>query len=287
MSIQAMDERINELNKDCSKFRMLAEELASDKQRQRNEFIVLQTKAAKITSNLKHLAMHISNYLEENKSLRKQLDRCEKRQHLGIHDMTPRPDYREIFKRREFRHFKDDFLLKILRQELTSTEVVEQVIDVVKVLESKMHFESGNPQTPLRTSMAVRSPKQTKNSQKKAAKGTRPPPLETSAMPEERNDLLVKQKTMQQNDASYRLTESMTPLSGNLLSNVGISMLSPARRKQVAGQLRPRRPSSSESRSISLDSAASRLSDKDYATIREIERGMQDINKDFEKIVNI
>lgn len=248
--------------------------------------MVLQAKAAKMTSSLKNLAMHIAGHLEENKLLKKQLDKCDKRLHLGIHDMTPRPDYREIFKRREFQHFKEDFLMKILRQELTSAEVIEHTIDVVKAYESRLHFagtqanlSSPAPQTQTRLAAPKGLKKKTLASLKQLA-------LEGPA--EGRGSLWAKPKTGQAPEGgSSRHTESGSPRSSRLLSTAGVNgtgLPLAARRQQGT---RPRRPSGSRSSSSSLDSVASRLSDQNYAAVRAIEQGMDDINKDLQRLVNI
>lgn len=288
ITIHDLNQKFKQLDKDGSQFRSKAEELEADKQKQRNEFIVLQAKAVKMTNILKNLAMYISGHLEENKLLKKQLERCDKRLHLGVHDMTPRPDYREIFKRREFKHFKEDFLMKILRQELTTSEIIENIIDVVKGYESRLHFARGTHQQNQSSQQLQPKPVTSKTLKKKTLASLKQLALEGSGGMEGRGSLIGKQKTAQvQEGGSSRHTESGSPRSSRLLSTAGANNMAPQQRRIPPFQRRPPSGSRSSSSSSSLDSVASRLSDQNYAAVRAIEQGMEEINKDLQKLVNI
>jgi hypothetical protein len=287
LNIHSLNDKLKRQDQDGSEVRHKAEKLAADKQNQLNEFIVLQAKALKMTNTLKSLAAHISTYIDDNKKLRKKLEMCDKKAHLGYHDMTPRPDYREIFKRRDFKHFKDDFLMKILRQEMSSAEVVDQMIDVIKAYEAHQYFTAPQTMAALVSPTNSKPSKTSKPATKKTVTALKQLALENSGLLEGRGSLWGPQKSNAPVDASSRHTESVTPRSSRLMSNNGVPVQPLSRRMMVPKPSKVVRPSSSRSSSSSLDSIASRLSDQDYAAIREIEKGMEDINKDFQKIVNI
>lgn len=116
------------------------EQLESVRQKQKFEFMTLQNKASQMASSLKGLARNISAYIEENKLLKKKLNAVEKRHNMGFHDMTPRPNYREIFQRRGFQHFKENFSLRVMQQHYSSSEIIEELVDHIKGLESKQYI---------------------------------------------------------------------------------------------------------------------------------------------------
>lgn len=287
LKIMELEKRFRDITRERSTLNVQLEDLQSDKMRQRNEFIVLQAKATKMTNVLRKLASNISTYLSENKLLRHQLEKCEKRQHLGLHDMTPRPDYREIFRRREFKHFKEDFGIKILRQEYTTSEIIELVIDVAKAYESKIHFTGASLQSP--DTLAYM----------KAGKDAKPKVLKKKLTRPSGKELLIQTEAPRASragsrrqigvDASSKNTESTTPKSGRFLGQQASTLTTGnlKMRPQMGARKASRRVESSESSSSSLDSIASKLSDEDYRDIRTLEKGMDEINKDFKKLVDI
>lgn len=288
LKISEMKAESSQLDREGSSMKRLVEDLTLDKQRQRNEFMVMQSKALKMTGVLKRLAMNISTYLEENKLLRKKLERCDKRQHLGFHDMTPRPDYREIFKRREFKHFKEDFILKIMQQEYSTVDIVEQLIDVVKAYESKLHFTGGSNR------VMPESLNNLKLSKDKTRQQTKPGIPRTSTQ-----DILIQFEGRNQSRGESRRQIALDGLSKNeenlsRRSSQQNNQASPSRGGVGLGdglknqpKKEPKREDSGDSEGNSLDSMASKLSDQDYKDIKTIGRGMEEINKDFTRLVNI
>jgi regulator of replication initiation timing len=276
------------MDREGSSMRRMVEDLTMDKQRQRSEFMVMQAKALKMTSALKRLAANISTYLEENKLLRIQLERCDKRLHLGLQDMTPRPDYREIFRRREFKHFKDDFSLKIMQQEYTTADVVEQLIDVVKAYESKHHFTAGSNRVMPESLTNIRQSKDKKQGQAKPGL----PRLVTqdSLMPTGgRQVSRVDSKRQIKVDGLSRNEDSTSNRSSRKVSLAGFgrgsSEMNQPRDSRSQRDVKARK--SSDSEDCSSQSAASKLSDRDYQDIRTLEQGMDEMNKDFGRLVNI
>ena len=130
----------NQQQKEIIYLKETVEQLETLRQKQKFEFLTLQNKASQMAGSLKGLARNISAYLEENKLLKKKLAAVEKRHNMGFHDMTPRPNYRDIFQRRGFQHYKDNFSLKIMQQQFSSSEIIEELVDHIKGLESKQYI---------------------------------------------------------------------------------------------------------------------------------------------------
>lgn len=286
IKIEELEYRFRDIDRERGAVMMQVEDLKMDKMRQKNEFMVLQAKATKMTNVLRRLASNISTYLGENKLLRNKLENVEKRQHLGLHDMTPRPDYREIFKRREFKHFKENFTLKIMQQEFSTSDIVEQMIDVVKAYESRLYFTGGTNNSP-ETFANLKQIKDLKPKKSNARIG-RTSGNNFNAQVEARRSSRVGSRRNIPVDLSSKNTEHNTSKSSRLITQQGQQF--PTGNIKARTQLVIRRSQAkleSSKSSSSLDSIASKLSDQDYQDIRTLEIGMKDINKDFKKLVDI
>jgi hypothetical protein len=137
-SIEVLKKKIKATQENELDMKQTVEEIKNDKKRQRDEFIMLQAKALKMSNTVKKLASNIASYLEENQLLKKKLERVQQRDQLGFMDMTPRPNYREIFNRRKYKHAKEHFGLKIMQQHFSTQEVVEELIDQIKIQEARI-----------------------------------------------------------------------------------------------------------------------------------------------------
>lgn len=80
----------------------------------------VKVRAAKMSLTLKQFTDKITRYIEENKHLKSQLEYIQLKNSLGYEALTPRPNYQEIFKRRNLDVKKDNLGLKIMGGKLTS-----------------------------------------------------------------------------------------------------------------------------------------------------------------------
>jgi hypothetical protein len=136
-TIELLKKKMKAMQENEMNMKRTVEEVKNDKKRQKDEFVMLQAKALKMSNTLKKLASNIASYLEENSLLKKKLERMQERDQMGFMDMTPRPNYREIFNRRKYKHVKEHFGLRIMQQHYSTKEVVEELIDQIKSLETK------------------------------------------------------------------------------------------------------------------------------------------------------
>lgn len=298
VSIDKLQTKLKEIESETKLSRGIIDDLKSKRLKQRDDFIMMQAKAKKMSNSLKSLVTNINTYLEENKLLKKQLERTEKRHYLGFLDMTPRPNYREIFNRRQFTHYKEDLPLKIAQQHFSTSDVIEELIDMIKAIESKSHFvkkdtsvgDSGQIMKNLEHKNTIISRVSTMNNRKNRSRIQ-----EVSGA----DGLTIAQKSSRR--ISRRVKEnvasgSLTPRSNLVKKNTQVEWNSTqALRKQLPGSVfrdsgvpsQARSRSASSKNSSSMDSMISKLTQKNYDLVRDLEKGMEEINKDFNKLVMI
>jgi hypothetical protein len=276
LTVESQLVRLKTADKEGSYYKEQYHEIKADKQKQKEDFAALQTRAVKMGNSLRTLASNITSYLEENKLMKKKLDRVEKRHELGLHDMTPRPNYKEIFARRGFTHFKDDLGLKIIQQQYSSSEVVEELIDMIKALEVKKHFSNG---------MLIGKSIDNHSSNPRRARRKNDSIHDYGLNNLDRPMLLGSRRDMRPLDAG-----AQTPRSANR-SRLNVPLPPPRADADTSRMTQndspPNSSPESSSKSSDVDSQVSELSDHNYKLIRNLEQDMEGIKKGFSDLVQI
>ena len=74
-----------------------------------------------MSNTLKKFTEKITRYIEENKVLKNKLERIQQKNNLGYECLTPRPNYQEIFKRRNLDVKSDKLGIRINAGKLSSS----------------------------------------------------------------------------------------------------------------------------------------------------------------------